>query len=554
MKKVTIGSGALVGALLTAPLMAVFYLGAGAFGLPFPPFDGFDWLARVLPGDAIRFGINNMVSLISGLNLGETSSTAKLMEQLLALTIFLLLGVAAGAVFFAFQRGRPSSASLRNGLLLGLAASLVLALLFSAVNQTATAPPLVSVIWLVAVSCIWGTVLGWVYRQLQPVPGARPVADGAAAGRSPAGPPVETGVINRRQFLMRVGNAAALITVSGAGLGALLDSGEGRGLAPGQTPGAPAVTLPDSLPNAGASLAPAPGTRPEYTPLADHYRIDISLIPPRIGEERWILPITGLVTTPLQLTLADLRENYTPVEQYVTMSCISNRVGGDLIGTTLWTGVSLQRVLADAGVRPEAAHLRITSQDGFHETLALDLVNADERIMLCYAWDNQPLTVEHGFPLRIYIPDRYGMKQPKWITGIEVVSEYEEGYWVRRGWDEVAQVRTTSVVDTVAANALVEQDGRMLVPVGGIAYAGARGISRVEVRMDDGEWQAAELRAPLSDTTWVIWRYDWPFEAGEHTFAVRAFDGQGVEQESAMQDTFPSGATGIHERSAELMA
>ncbi len=549
MQKSKIAEGALVGGLLTVPLMALLYLGAQAFGLPFPPFDAFDWLARVLPGDAIRLGISSMVTLISSLNLGETSSTAKLMEQLLALAIFLALGIALGAAFFVWARRRSGPEPLTAGLLAGLGVAAIMLLLFSAVNQTATAPPLLSAIWLAAAFGAWGAALGWVYRQLRPAPGVPEAAELPARRAQVAGPPVETGVINRRQFLMRVGNAAALITVSGAGLGALLDSGGGQGAGQGA---ASTAALPDFLPNLSDGLAPAPGTRPEYTPLADHYRIDISLIPPRIGEADWTLPITGLVDTPLELTLEDLRANYDAMDQYVTLSCISNRVGGDLIGTTLWTGVSLRRVLAEAGVQPGAAYLRITSQDGFREIVELDLIESDERIMLCYAWDNQPLTVEHGFPLRIYIPDRYGMKQPKWITRMEVVADYTEGYWVQRGWDELARVRTTSVVDTVAANALVEQDGGLLVPVGGIAYAGARGISRVEVRVDEGEWQAAQLRTPLSDTTWVIWRYDWPFEAGEHTFAVRAFDGQGTEQDATVRDTYPAGATGIHSRSAVL--
>src|SRR5690606_37206521 len=134
-----------------------------------------------------------------------------------------------------------------------------------------------------------------------------------------------------------------------------------------------------------------------------------------------------------------------PMDQYVTLQCISNPLGGDLISTTLWTGASFQKILADAGLQSNAAYLRIFSADGFDETVSIDLINNDERIMLAYDWDRRPLTQEHGFPLRIFIPDRYGMKQPKWITDIKVVSSDEEGYWVRRGWDEIAQMKTTSV-------------------------------------------------------------------------------------------------------------
>ncbi len=252
------------------------------------------------------------------------------------------------------------------------------------------------------------------------------------------------------------------------------------------------------------------------------------------------------------LTLDDLRNNYPAREQYVTLSCISGRIGTSLIGTTLWTGASLQEVLADADISPQARYLYIISGDGFYETVDLDLVASDERIMLCYAWDGHSLPVDHGFPLRIWYPDRYGMKQPKWITGIEVIDEYREGYWVERGWDEIARVKTTSVIDTVAVDAIIENGDQRLVPIGGIAFSGARGISNVEVRVDGGVWEAAKLRTPLSETTWVIWRYEWPFEAGEHTFEVRCVEGDGTPQIEEQGGNRPSGATGIHSRSANL--
>jgi hypothetical protein len=230
----------------------------------------------------------------------------------------------------------------------------------------------------------------------------------------------------------------------------------------------------------------------------------------------------------------------------VTLSCISGRVGTGLISTTQWTGVSMQEILAEAGLQADARYLRITSGDGFYETVDLDLIAADERIMLCYAWDGNTLPVDHGFPLRIWLPDRFGMKQPKWITGMEVTAEYTEGYWVERNWDEVAQVKTTSVIDTVAVDHVIEMGDEKRVPIGGIAFAGARGISKVEVRVDGGDWQSAELRAPLSETTWVIWRYEWPFAAGDHLFEVRCAEADGTPQIEETRKNRPSGATGIH--------
>ena len=291
---------------------------------------------------------------------------------------------------------------------------------------------------------------------------------------------------------------------------------------------------------------PAPGTRPEYTPLKDHYKVFIRTRPTVINGVTWTLPIMGLVDNPTSLTLDDIRNNYEAREQYVTLSCISGRIGTDLISTTHWTGASVQDILADVKPAKDARYLFIRSGDGFYETIELDLIASDKRIMLTYAWDGNPIPIDHGFPLRIWIPDLYGMKQPKWITSIDIVKDYEKGYWVKRGWDEVARVESTSVIDMVAANAAYESGGQILVPIGGIAFAGARGVSRVELRVDGGPWEQARLRAPLSETTWVIWRYDWPFAPGSHEFEVRCAEGDGTPQIEEERGNHPSGATGIH--------
>jgi DMSO/TMAO reductase YedYZ molybdopterin-dependent catalytic subunit len=249
------------------------------------------------------------------------------------------------------------------------------------------------------------------------------------------------------------------------------------------------------------------------------------------------------------LTLDDIRNNYESFDQYVTLTCISGRVGTGLISTTQWTGVPVQDVLADAGVQGGARYLFITSGDGFYETIDLELINSDRRIMFCYSWDGNLLPHDHGFPLRVWIPDRYGMKQPKWITGIEVTDEYTEGYWVERNWDEVARIKATSVIDTVVLQRVTGGDSEQrVVLVGGIAFAGARGISQVQVRVDGGPWQEAELRSPLSETTWVIWRFEWPYSAGEHLFEVRSVEGDGTPQIEESAGARPDGSSGIHNR------
>ena len=149
---------------------------------------------------------------------------------------------------------------------------------------------------------------------------------------------------------------------------------------------------------------------------------------------------------------------------------------------------------------------------------------------MTYAWDRQPLTKQHGFPLRVFIPDLYGMKQPKWITSLTLTADSNPGYWVARNWDPIAEVKMTSVIDVVAIKDPVTRGGQTFIPIGGMAYSGAKGISKVEIQIDDGAWQAAELRQPMSELTWVLWRFDWPFTPGTHKLTVRAFDGQGRPQ------------------------
>lgn len=544
MRKLKLGTGALVGGLLTAPLIAIMYLADQLANLPFVPFDVFDWMTRVLPGPVVTFGIDLMIDvmLLLGISVADTAKTA---EQIMAILQFLAGGILAGIVFFAVIRARRVQPDNLAGTVMASLFGLPLIAISLAIGQSSVAPVL-RALWLAALFLAWGLVLSWTYRRL------------TAPERESLAAPEETRDverINRRQFLIRLGTASAAITVVGAGVGAVLAQTErrrqsqalGDSMAHQTETGAGAP-----FPNTNDPVMPAPGTRPEYTPIKDHYKVFIRTEPTEIDGSTWELPITGLVDNPLVLTLDDIRDNYTPRDQYVTLSCISGRIGTSLISTTQWTGVSLQEVLANAQVRPEARYLHITSGDGFYETVDLELIASDERIMLCYAWDGHALPVEHGYPLRIWIPDRYGMKQPKWITGIEVTDEYTEGYWVERNWDEVARVKTTSVVDTVAVNAISESGGQQLVPVGGIAFAGARGISNVEVRVDGGPWQEARLRSPLSETTWVIWRYDWPFEAGDHTFEVRCAEADGTPQIEAESESRPSGATGLHSRDATI--
>jgi len=191
--------------------------------------------------------------------------------------------------------------------------------------------------------------------------------------------------------------------------------------------------------------------------------------------------------------------------------------------------------------------VKIGSADGFYEVLALDAVRKDARVMLAYEWDGAPLTIGHGYPLRIFIPDLYGMKQPKWIQSIELTDRAEKGYWVKRGWDPEGRIRAMSAIDTTSSTvAKAERNGQALLQIGGIAFAGSRGISRVQVQVDREPWRDAQLKTPLSELCWVLWRFEWPFKTGRHAFTVRCFEGNGTPQISAEAPPEPSGSTGLH--------
>ena len=538
MNKVDLGYGALVGGSLTAAMVGLMYVGNSLIGMPFLPFDLFDWITRILPGPVITFGIDLMIDAMRLIGL-SVANTAKLAEQIISVLGFFSIGIVYGAGLFPVMKARGARSDYVSGLIIGALLGLPMIAISVAIGNS-TSNPVMILAWLAALFLAWGVVFSLAYGRLIPTELGSPVENELA-------PTVQ--VIDRRQFLIRLGTATATITIVGAGLGTFLAQADRRRLEEelaASMAHESQGTLRLSFPNAGDTLMPAPGTRPEYTPVKDHYQVFLRLQPTVIDGASWVLPITGLVDNPLMLTLDDIRTKYKSRDQYVTLSCISGRIGTDLISTTYWTGVSLQEILKDAKVSTEARSLFITSGDGFYETVDLDLIASDERIMLCYAWDGNTLPVDHGFPLRIWIPDRYGMKQPKWIVGIEVTDERREGYWVERNWDEVAQVKATSVIDTVAVDAIIDNGTQKLVPIGGIAFAGARGISGVEVSVDDGPWQEAQLRAPLSETTWVIWRYDWPFEAGVHKFEVRCREGDGTPQIEESRGNRPSGATGIH--------
>ena len=538
MKRTSLLIVGLLGGLTAVVLIALTYLGNQLFGFPFVPFDIFDWMARHLPGGLINFVIDTMVKVITALRLGPTASTAKLAEQTIALVQFAILGILIGLILWIIGRRRPDKLVL-SGMLAG--AVVCAGIIF--IETTLHNPSSVGVLtlgWLALIFLGWGAVLGRLIRELaiQPMPFPKP---------DPNLPKQDE--LSRRQFLYLVGAGSFVIMISAAGYKLLYQykpPANASVATPTEDLGkliTPSGTISSPLQSTlAARVEPVPGTRPELTSNDQFYRIDIDTSPPEINGETWRLEFTGLVDKPLSFSLADLKSRRA-VSQAITLECISNAVGGDLISTSIWTGVPLRDLIAEVGLKPGVQEIAISSADGFYESVPVAQA-MDERIVLVYQMNGQPLPVEHGFPLRIYIPNHYGMKQPKWITRLEAIVREGTGYWVDRGWSVTAYVQTTSVVDSVAVDQKDPQTG--VIPIGGIAYAGSRGISKVEVQVDEGAWEVAELRnPPLSPLTWVQWRYAWKSSPGRHTVQVRAYDGEGVLQVTDQHSTYPNGATGI---------
>lgn len=295
---------------------------------------------------------------------------------------------------------------------------------------------------------------------------------------------------------------------------------------------------------AGTDLA-IPGLGPIVTPNAEFYRIDTALITPRLDAATWRLTVTGMVDRSMTLTYDDLLA--LPLhEQYVTIACVSNEVGGDLVGNALWTGARLRDVLDAAGVQRGATQVVGRSFDGWTAGFPTEWVMTDEReALIAVAMNGEPLPAEHGFPARLIVPGLFGyVSATKWLTEIELTPwDAFDAYWVPLGWAKEGPILTQSRIDVPRPGSSV---GARQVAVAGVAWAPDRGVSRVEVQIDEGPWNEAELSVAISDATWVQWRYPWAASSGTHQIRVRATDGSGALQESRVSRPPPDGARGYH--------
>jgi DMSO/TMAO reductase YedYZ molybdopterin-dependent catalytic subunit len=370
------------------------------------------------------------------------------------------------------------------------------------------------------------------------------IGDGSPSSAVPyPDPSLADTAVDRRRFLVFTGATA---------IGAVL-VGVGARVANAASAAAGAARRTLRLPSAVSPAAPIPsgadlaidGLTPVVTPNADFYRIDTALQVPSIDPSTWSLRVHGEVEEEFELTWDDLLE--LPMqESVVTLACVSNEVGGDLIGNAVWLGYPLRELLARARPREGADMVLSRSIDGFTAGTPLAVLQEEDRdSLIAIGMNGEPLPLEHGFPARLVVPGLYGyVSATKWVTSLEVTRFSEaSAYWTDRGWSAEGPVKTQSRIDVPTNRARVTA-GR--VAVAGVAWAQHRGIDRVEVRVDDGEWTPARLATPISADTWVQWVFEWDAPAGDHRIQVRATDTAGTTQGEREIPVVPDGAEGWH--------
>jgi len=440
------------------------------------------------------------------------------------ITVAVIIGAWLGGR--ALQRGWQSAA-------VGYGLAGVIGLIALATRPTASLP-----VAAVAVTSGVAAGVGALALLLQTIRSAQP----SPTQPSPAQPsPTQPSpAMARRRFIVGAGTLAL-----GAGaLGVI-----GRSIRSSQLAAAIADLLPLPRPTrvvpTPAGLASPAGISPYVTPIDQFFRIDTALRIPTVNPNSWTLTIDGMVTRPLTLSYDELLA-MDSVQEAVTLACVSNEVGGNLVGNAVWQGVPLADLLERVGPDPAAAQIMSRSVDGFTAGFPTGLVDGHRTALVAYAMNGEPLPVRHGFPARLVVAGLYGyVSATKWLERIELTTwDGSDGYWIPRGWSKEGPVKITSRID-------VPGTGRVtagVVAVAGIALAPSIGIAAVEVQLDDGPWQLADLGDVASDNTWVQWVWPWDAEVGDHSLRVRAIDSLGAVQDAMPRPVAPDGATGLHTR------
>ncbi len=370
--------------------------------------------------------------------------------------------------------------------------------------------------------------------------GAETAGTGSAEDGTASAEPVDTA--DRRRFLLLAAGSAAVAALAGLGGRALqgvrFQADRSRAQVKIPRPASPAKAVPE-----GVDLK-VPGMEPWRTPNSTFYRIDTALTLPQVPADTWQLKIHGRVDHPRTISFDELLKRPL-MERDITLTCVSNPVGGSYVGNARWTGVSLRDLLREVGVHSGADQIVSRSADGMTIGTPTAAVMDGRDAMLAVAMNGEPLPIKHGFPVRMVVPGLYGyVSACKWLVDLEVTTfAAYDAYWVPRGYSAKAPIKTESRIDTPKPFANLKAGA---VQVGGVAWAQHRGIRKVEVQVDNGPWREARLASVPSTDTWRQWTYTWQASSGDHTLRVRATDQDGKTQTGQRVEVAPNGATGWH--------
>ena len=574
------GLGAIAGLLAAATALGVGQLVAGLTGANGSPVVAvgqlqIDFTPPWLKNFAIKdFGSDDKLVLVSGIlvvlaifaALIGAAATRRLAYGMAGLAVFAAIGLTAAAT-----RPTATAASLLPTLAATAASAIVLRVLINRIGPAAaSSAPEWADEWEAAPSAagrgaaIGGADTGFpgdepealasadlpVVPDLPPGAG-RPGGPAAAGGvirpsaaggpERPAmreGPPATSGP-GRRSFL-----AASVVTAGIAGVAGLA----GRALAERNSVASARSALRLPKPSQSVATLPPgvnlgiPGLSSFITPNSAFYRVDTALVLPQVAPSSWQLRIHGMVNRELTITFDELLRRPL-IEDYVTLCCVSNQVGGPYIGNALWLGASLASLLREAGIKAGADQLICTSVDGFTSGTPIQTVMDGRDALLAVAMNGQPLPVAHGFPARMVVPGLYGyVSATKWVTDIDVTTfAGNYAYWAQRGWSQQAPIKTESRIDV--------PNGQNQIPAGrtavaGVAWAQHKGIEAVEVRVDAGAWNQATLAAVPGIDCWRQWVWEWDATPGNHVLSARATDKTGYTQTAVEEPPEPNGATG----------
>jgi hypothetical protein len=522
--------GGLFGGILAT---VILYAGTELLGFPFPPLAIFQLLIAPVPGSVQSFMVETF------------REYAKYSAFVASSAIYALMyGLIGVGLAFAFKGDLHAKA--KEGTVVAVAVPTVIGLSLQLV--LAGAFP--------AISSLYGWLLAGVLVVVANLIYAKTLINyttTAPTASTVKVQPTPTAAIQsvRRGVLKKAIIAAAVLVFAGVaakvGLSILsnqpvVTSGSSVPINPPQPPAVTSSTLPSSSSSVFDDPRISDLIASEVTDNRVFYRVDINPIPPQLSFDQWKLNVHGKVNGAMTIDKNSLLQ-MPMADEYATLECVSNTIypPGGLISNAKWTGVPLATLLKQAGLQPNSNYVVFRCADGY--TVGIPIARALEPgALLAYKMNDTMLPNDHGFPLRAIVPGIYGMMNAKWITEIEVTDQVYLGYWQERGWSNDARIKTTSIIYYPTANAHVHG----LTPIAGVAFAGDRGISKVEVSVDGGTtWNLAELKAPHSDYSWVLWGYQWtPTTTGSAKIVVRATDRKGQLEDPQAVQPFPDGASG----------